>query len=377
MDYSTEATLLPDELAAAMAAGRHRAASHSPLAELPLPAHGAATALVEKGVVDRSGRLTESWDRALATLCAPSGVFSLYAANEGHWQAADVFYTDGYPVACTRTESGYRISFPVPGAAVLAVLRSGLDLERAPELDLPSMDFTVPEFAAFAAAVDAAREEVLQAQIDRRAPMLQTFRYEQLSRQLAAIQAQDVRWLCGLADAALPESHRPCEEDLAGGMESLLTRELMQLSDDAIGLDGPLVEMAAALLTHSAYVTVRGGANGTIHTQFLLVRAAYGIWAIESWDREGESQIRVQGFGGRSAEQYVWDYCLSTPAWKPVAPTAVMADQVRPATTPTQPQPSRLPAPVGAQPAACPNPQCGAPLKPGKTFCAACGTRVS
>jgi hypothetical protein len=349
-----QGTLTSDELSAALKLAGLQTASESPLPAL-LPtgereAESRVSALVEKGVLDASGDLTQSWRDALGVLAAPAHWVHLTAGDADEVQTVQYYFGRAGTVAHIINEEHHEIAFPVTIDGSLEEAGKWMGWKLFPHAEPFSADLGCDELSALAATTDAMREEQMRAALERRRPdPSHTFT---MPRLLTAIdsgsQQQDGRWMTAMINAHAPESFAATGERAMAGVTALSNRSWMAVKDEEVSLHPPLVGIGLELGGSTPYLVVGIGSGSEPGTFLLAVRGLTGFWVFR-FGVPVPDEIRFSRLGGKTLETLV-NHHLEAVLHHPKQPEA---------------------APVQLGPAICAS--CHQPLRPQAKFCSKCG----
>lgn len=352
----------------------------SPFAQLTPPAtieQAVVASLRAKGVLNGNGGPTPAWTGALQTLTEPSHRVALFLASPERWLETSYYSSGGGLVGFAGHVEDCGVTFPYDAAEVEALLAEWMGWHAPPPASPLSATLQGAEVTAFAAVVDAFREETLRAYLERRPPEPERFSRDHLARQLAFVDTPDSRWLCPILKRHAPAPLQPGEQALNTGARSMAARGLLRFEGEAVVLEGALFDVCAGMANVAPYAHVAvQHAGGS--TSALYLTGVRRFWAIDfPAGADGQPLCRFQALGGEEAAAHAHRQFQTLPAPRPAATNWTVATAAAPVPV-AAPEPARVqpPTPRPTQPIPRPCAKCGKPLKPGKKFCGSCGAPV-
>jgi hypothetical protein len=338
-------------------------------------------ALQQKGVVNGGGAPAPPWRAALQTLTTPTHRASLFLCSSDHWYEANYYGDAQRLIGFTRNPEECGITFPAAPSDIEALLGDWLKWDAA--VDTGPFQATLPgvELTAFAAIVDAYREETLRAFVERRQATPERLSRAQVTSQLAHGDSLDSRWLCPVLTRHAPAAIAPNEQNLTAGVRSMAARGLLRIDGDAVVVEGDLFRVCAGManIVPYAHLSVQQAGGPGSAALYLAGLKCYWIFEFPA-AADGQLSCRFQGVGGKAVAAHVRGQLLALPAARQAVPAAA-ASWAEPAARQPEP-PVRPPAPPPVEPARQTQPtpricsKCGKPLKPGRKFCGSCGAPV-
>jgi hypothetical protein len=359
----------------------------------------ALASLRSKHVVNGDGSITAEWRSVLRTLASPERGVTVHLGSAERWATATYYSADGNCVRYATSGADHQIAFPCTAAGVIESLKEWLAWDRIPERDPVEAVFQLDELTAFAALVDAFREETLQALLARRMPDASRFTRDQVAHQIASAAQGDPRWLCGLLVRHAPQQFVPDLKRLNEGASTLAHRGWLDFKGDNAILKTPMPSICASLANLTPYASVSvNGPSGLQSAQLVMSAVQCCITLEFVINAAGLPSAQLKRIGGSElagtmsdllsvlphtgADVQGWGVPLASSVPKPAAPAQKPAAQAPPVVAPAAVKPA-MSAPAVAPPPARPAPQaepvcpaCGAKVVPGRPFCRACGQRV-
>jgi hypothetical protein len=359
----------------------------SPFAGLSPPAaieQPVVASLKTKGVLNGNGMPTGAWVSALRTLSAPTQRITLFLASAERWFEASYYGSGGGLIGFTPSPGECAITFPGEPADVEVLLADWLNWKRMPEAAPFTATLLGPEVTAFAAIVDAHREEALRAFLERRPANHTRFSRDQLAHQVAQADSMDSRWLCAALRRHAPEAIRPDPQSLNVGARSMMSRGLLRFEGETLVVEGELLGICAGLGTIVPYAFLTSQRAGGAPSSSLYFVGMGSFWIFEfPQGADGQPVCRFQTAGGQTVAAHVRRHLEGLSAAKPAAASwtapvaaAATAEPARPQPAAAQPPAARPPVSQPTGPIAKLCGKCGKPLKPGKKFCGSCGAAV-
>jgi hypothetical protein len=358
-------------------------AAASPFAGMaPPPAieQSIAASLASKGVIHGNGTPAPAWIATLRTLASPTHRIAFFLGSAERWFDASYYSSGNGLVGYTQGAAECGITFPCDASDVEALLADWLNWRLMPETGPFEGTLYGPELTAFAAIVDAYREETLRSFIERRPGDPTRLSRAQLTRQLTTMDGPDSRWLCAVLKRHAPEAIRPDEGALNTGARSMAERGLLRFEGEAICVEGNLYRLCAGManIVPYAYIASQRAGGGGSSAIYLTGLKCYWVLDFPS-GADGQPSCRFQGVGGEAVATHVRAHLGGLPAARP-APAASWS--APPPIAPPEPvaapvkQPVTRPLPNATEPIVPHCGKCGKMLKLGKRFCGSCGAPV-
>jgi len=387
MSHTTILTV-PEVQTALRLAGLPPAAT-SPFAGLSPPATiepPVVASLQSKGVVNGNGRPSPQWIPVLRTLTTPTHRVSFFLGSEDRWFEAGYYGNADGLIGFNQNPQECGVTFPANPSDVEALIGDWLNWTAMPESQPFAATLMPAEVTAFAAMVDAFREETLRAFLERRAGEATRFSREQLAAQLQHVDSPDSRWLCPVLKRHAPPPLQPDMQALNAGARSLASRGLARFEGDGLVIEGELFRILAGManIVPYAYLSVQQAGAAGASVIYLTGLKCYWVFDFPG-SADGQPMCRFQSFGGHGVAAHVRGLLEGLPAaraatagWGEPSPAAPAWQPDPPRFDPPRPDPPRpnppKPQPTGTLAKHCA--KCGKPLKPGKKFCGSCGAPV-
>jgi len=300
----------------------------SPLNREQFPAGGVTDnkLLLEEGLLDAQGELSEPWDQAFRYLLRPTlevvAAIGFLDGRKALCGYGPCRKTDGLIGFTPLKDTEYQLVYPLSKDHFLSLLVAGLGLDvETLALDIEA-DMTLETLLALAGMIDAGREARMESMLARMSAPLPEIHFERiLYNTRKGLVSNDYRWLASAIRNVFPFEFKVTQKTLLEGLSDLQelgwvenrAEELWSFTEtfdvSRMHLESPL-NFGILSIHHQD----QSGAEGI---QVGILRTMATLWSLDYQNKTpGKPLVRISTVSGPNlaqALQHLLEVCLEKP----------------------------------------------------------------